>query len=109
MKKAAKATSINNVNNKMEALNERTLKKVATSKTNSHIKDHRKILNEIFYLLLDSRIDEKLKSDNQIKVNELTEEFTKKLDEIRVELQFVKEFAGYTETQKEIVKKMLGL
>ena len=106
MKKAANSNDVNNSNTKLD---ERTMRKVATAKTNSHIKVHRKILNEIFYCLLDSRIDGKLKADNQLKVIELTEEFTNKLRNICIELQFAKEFAGYTDTQKEKVRKMLGL
>lgn len=97
------------VEKRKEPSSMREMKKTATAKTNSHIKDHRKVLNEIFFCLEDVSIEEETKTEFIEKLNEFTEEYTQKLISLSKELNFIKTFAGYTDTQKEMLKKYLGL
>lgn len=85
------------------------MKKTATANTNSHIKEHRKILNEIFFCLEDVAVDEEAKTEFIEKLNEFTEEYTNNLLNLSKELNFIKTFSGYTDDQKEMLKKYLGL
>jgi flagellar hook-basal body complex protein FliE len=94
---------------KTENVSVRQMKKTATAKTNSHIKEHRKVLNEIFFCLEDVNVDEEAKTEFLDKLNSLTEEYTSKLLAMSNELTFIKSFSGYTDDQKEMLKKYLGL
>lgn len=109
MKKAAKTEIVNNSNVKAAKKEERLLKKTATANTNDLIKVHRKILNEIFYCLSDDNLDNSFSAEKHVAILNLTTEYTAKLREICIELQFAKTFAGYNDEQKQIVRKILGI